>query len=194
MQVAEATPALRGVTLSVNSVISARGVWDDQSGFRQIGDADRLQVAALAGAAANETPVGYASVAYASFEKSEPKTALQKLRFTRQANALEIVPKDTLKQAAKPMIAQLAPMADKADDIWLRAVMLAPDLQYYLSATLIGAPDPKELRPLMLKPTSALTMSFNNDPAAVIPTDRFSGEAVVFLETVSFSTRTAALR
>jgi hypothetical protein len=198
VQVAEATSALRGVTLSATSVIAARGVWDDQNGFRQISDGDRQQVAALASAAANETPVGYATVAYASFEKSEPKTTLQKLRFTRQANALEIVPKDTLKQDARetkaPMIAQLAPMAQKADDIWLRAVMLAPDLQYYLSATLIGAPDPKELRPLMLKPNSALTMSFSNDPATVIPTDHFSGEAVVFLETVSFSTRTASLR
>jgi uncharacterized protein YcbK (DUF882 family) len=193
-QVAAAEPALRGVTLSATSVIAARGVWDDQNGFRQISDSDRLQVAALASAAANETPVGYATVAYASFEKSEPKTTLQKLRFTRQANALEIVPKDTLKQAAKPAIAQLSPMAQKADDIWLRAVMLAPDLKYYLSATLIGAPDPKELRPLMLKPTSAVAMSFNSDPATVIPTDRFSGEAVVFLETVSFVTRTAALQ
>ena len=101
---------------------------------------------------------------------------------------------EPIKETAKATIAQLSPMAQKADDIWLRAVMLAPDLQYYLSATLIGAPDPKELRPLMLKPNSALTMSFSNDPASVIPTDRFSGEAVVFLETVSFSTRTAALR
>lgn len=194
MQVAAAEPALRGVTLSTNSVISARGVWDDQNGFRQISDADRQQVAALASAAANDTPVGYATVAYASFEKSEPKTTLQKLRFTRQANALEIIPKEELKQAAKPTITQLAPMTQKADDIWLRAVMLAPDLKYYLSATLIGAPDPKELRPLMRKPNSALAMTFNHDPAAVIPTDHFSGEAVAFLETVSFSNRTAALR
>jgi uncharacterized protein YcbK (DUF882 family) len=197
-QVAAAASALRGVTLSASSVIATRGVWDNQNGFRQIGDGDRLQVAALASAAANETPVGYATVAYASFEKSEPKSTLSKLKFTRQANALEIVPKDTLKRTARetktPTIAQLAPMAQKADDIWLRAVMLAPDLQYYLSATLIGAPDPKELRPLMLKPASALTMSFSNDPATVIPTDRFSGDAVVFLDTVSFSTRTASLR
>ena len=46
----------------------------------------------------------------------------------------------------------------------------------------------------MRKPTSALALSFNKDPATVIPTDHFSGEAVVFLETVSFSTRTASLR
>jgi hypothetical protein len=187
-------PAPGSVTLATNSVISARGVWDDQNGFRQINDADRQQIAALASAAASDTPVGYATVAYASFEKSEPKTTLQKLRFTRQANALEIIPKDELKQAAKPTITQLAPMAQKADDIWLRAVMLAPDLKYYLSATLIGVPDPKELRPLMRKPHSALAMTFNHDPAAVIPTDHFSGEAVTFLETVSFSNRTAALR
>ena len=214
-QLVTAEPALRGVTLSASSVISARGVWDDQNGFRQIGDADRLQVAALASAAASEIPAGYATVAYASFEKSEPKSTLYKLKFTRQANALEIVPKDTLKaeaRKAEPVkqaaqeatleaapetrttITQLAPMAEKADDIWLRAVMVAPDLQYYLSATLIGAPDPKELRPLMRKPTSALALSFNKDPATVIPTDHFSGEAVVFLETVSFSTRTASLR
>ena len=69
--------------------------------------------------------------------------------------------------------------------------MLAPDLQHYLSATLIGTTDPKELRPLMQKPKTALVMSFSDDPMSGMLPDQFSGEAVVFLETISFVTRTA---
>ena len=199
---AAVAPALRHAVEaapSTASVITARGAWDDRDGFRQISDADRLQIAALAGAAANDRPVGYATVAYASFEKTEHKPVLSRLKFTRPANALEIIPKAELKKATAPQIktpaiTQLSPMVLKADDIWLRAVMLAPDLQYYLSATLIGAPDPKELRPLMRKPASALTMTFDHNPATVIPSGRFSGDAVVFLEMVTFSSHTAALQ
>ena len=81
-----------------------------------------------------------------------------------------------------------------ADDVWLRAIMLAPDLQNYLSATLFNPPDPKELRPLMQKPGVALTLTFADDPMDGMVTDHFSGDAVVFLDTVSFVTRTAALQ
>jgi len=53
----------------------------------------------------------------------------------------------------------------------------------------------KDLRPLMKKPTSALTLTFSDDPMGGIVTARFNGEAaVVFLDTVSFVTRTASLR
>ena len=141
----------------------------------------------------------------------------QKLKLTRQANALEIVPKDTLKvearkaepvkEAAKEATLEVAPetktddhatrpMAQKADDIWLRAVMLAPDLQYYLSATLIGAPDPKELRPLMLKPTFGTDHRASTTiPPRVIPTDRSQRRSGrVPRDRLVSSTRTASLR
>jgi hypothetical protein len=78
------------------------------------------------------------------------------------------------------------------EDLWMRAIVLAPDLQNFMSATFLGTSDTKELRVLMRKPSSALAMTFSNDPLLV--SDRFSGEAVVFLSTVNFTTRTAFLQ
>jgi hypothetical protein len=81
------------------------------------------------------------------------------------------------------------------DDIWMRAIVLAPNLQNFMSTTMIGTQDPKELRPLMRKPTSVLAMTFSDDPSGGIVTDHFSGDAaIVFLDTVHFTTRTAFLQ
>jgi hypothetical protein len=79
------------------------------------------------------------------------------------------------------------------DDVWMRAIVMAPDLQNFMSATIMGATDPKELRPLMRKPKSMLAMTFSSDPTPGMTTNRFSGDAVVFLDSVSFVTRTAML-
>ncbi len=60
-------------------------------------------------------------------------------------------------------------------------MLLAPDLQNFMSATLLGAPDFKQLRDLMQKPSLTLAMSFSDDPDLGASADRFSGEtAVVF--------------
>src|SRR5262249_16282210 len=50
------------------------------------------------------------------------------------------------------------------DDPWLRAIILAPRLYRSMTATLHGDPDFTELRSLMSKPSSAVAMSFSNDP------------------------------
>ena len=80
------------------------------------------------------------------------------------------------------------------DDPWLRAMIMAPSLWDSMTATLYGAPDLSELRTLMRKPNSALTMSFNEDPYPGMSPDRFRGDAVVFLTTRAFTQRTASLR
>ena len=80
------------------------------------------------------------------------------------------------------------------DDPWLRAMIMAPSLWDSMTATLYGTPDLSELRTLMRKPKSALTMSFNEDPYTGMSPDRFRGDAVVFLNTHTFSQRTASLR
>jgi uncharacterized protein YcbK (DUF882 family) len=80
------------------------------------------------------------------------------------------------------------------DDPWLRAMIMAPSLWDSMTATLYGAPDLAELRALMRKPNSALTMSFNEDPYAGMSPNRFRGDAVVFLTTRAFTQRTASLR
>jgi hypothetical protein len=80
------------------------------------------------------------------------------------------------------------------DDPWLRAMIMAPSLWDSMTATLYGTPDLTELRTLMRKPSSALTMSFNEDPYSGMGPDRFRGDAVVFLTTRAFTQRTASLR
>ncbi|MGZ3410590.1 MAG: DUF882 domain-containing protein [Xanthobacteraceae bacterium] len=201
---AKAVVTAAAVVPTANSVVASRGAWDEASSLRQIGNPAQLQIASLA---SEPQVTGYTTMAYATAEKAAPvKPVSQGLHFTRRANASELTSEFTktaalTPSAPAPVAAVPAPpapakatTAPRVEDIWLRAVMLAPDLQHYLSATLIGTTDPKELRPLMQKPKTALVMSFSDDPMSGMLPDQFSGEAVVFLETVNFSTRTAALR
>ena len=80
------------------------------------------------------------------------------------------------------------------DDPWLRAMIMAPSLWDSMTATLYGTADLSELRTLMRKPSSALTLSFGEDPYSGMSPSRFRGEAVVFLATRAFTQRTASLR
>jgi uncharacterized protein YcbK (DUF882 family) len=90
--------------------------------------------------------------------------------------------------APSPMAAAATVAAAKSqntDDLWTRAVLMAPDLQYYMSTTLLGKPDFKQLRSLMQKPALALALSFGDDPTGGLSIDRFGGDsAVVFLATL----------
>jgi uncharacterized protein YcbK (DUF882 family) len=79
------------------------------------------------------------------------------------------------------------------DDPWLRAAILAPDLQHYMTVTMSGAPDFRSLTGFMQKPSSSVMMSFSDEPEGTLTADRFSGHAVVFVATVSFNLQTASL-
>jgi len=77
---------------------------------------------------------------------------------------------------------------------WLRAVLLTPSAYYYLTTTPISPLDPRPLAEAMRKPRVTLTAAFSADPNAGLRSDRFTGEAVVFLATATFgNSRTAAL-
>ena len=89
-----------------------------------------------------------------------------------------------------PATATVTPEAKSGqpfEDIWLRALVLAPDLQNYMTVTLFGAPDPRELLPLMEKPSAIVMMTFSDNPHLGMTIDRFSGSAVVFVSTVTFA-------
>jgi len=91
--------------------------------------------------------------------------------------------------------AVVAAKVQNTEDLWTRAIMMAPDLHNYMSTTLLGAPDFKQLRHLMQKPTLTLAMSFSDDPLDVASADRFSGDtAVVFLATLPTTTQAAMLQ
>jgi uncharacterized protein YcbK (DUF882 family) len=85
-------------------------------------------------------------------------------------------------------------VGDRFDDPWLRALVVAPDLQNYMTVTSFDVPDFRQLRPMMEKPVLSVRMTFSQDPQVGLATDHFSGSAVVFLSTLAFGTRTASLQ
>jgi hypothetical protein len=84
---------------------------------------------------------------------------------------------------------------ERADSPWLRAAMLTPSVRGFMTVTRVGAIDPRWQQYLLLKPAQSLMMTFSADPHLGMVADRFSGSAVVFLATATFSAQTtAALR
>jgi hypothetical protein len=92
---------------------------------------------------------------------------------------------------------RVAQAPDKLDDPWLRGVMLATSVQSSMVVTRVGDLDVSIVTQHMQKPASAVVMTFATDPNAGMVTESFTGSAVVFQATVTFtghSRRTAALR
>lgn len=80
------------------------------------------------------------------------------------------------------------------DDPWLRAAILAPNLQNYMTAAPMGPPDYRGLTIFMQKPSTSVMMAFSLDPNSGLAADHFSGRAIVFLATTAFNARTALLQ
>jgi uncharacterized protein YcbK (DUF882 family) len=77
---------------------------------------------------------------------------------------------------------------------WLRAMIVSPSAQVFMSTAQLGTPDYRNLGPYLHKPTSAVMMTFADDPHLGLSPETFSGSAVVFVSTVTFNQRTASLR
>ncbi len=90
----------------------------------------------------------------------------------------------------------MSPLADatRLDDPWLRAVMLSPSVNRFLCITMLGARDFRSLAEMMIKPANAVMMTFAADPNPGLDHDHFSGSAIVFMSTVSYTLRTAQLQ
>jgi hypothetical protein len=84
---------------------------------------------------------------------------------------------------------------ENLDNPWLRAVILSPSVELYLTALALCAPDYTTLAALMVKPARSVMMTFSADPYLGLAADRFDGSAITFLSTVTYSTptHTAAL-
>jgi hypothetical protein len=93
-----------------------------------------------------------------------------------------------------PLTAAMSPIAGTLADPWLRAAILTPSVSGSMTATQIGVVDPRPMHELLQKPSLSLVMTFSADPHLGMAADRFSGSAVVFLATATFSTQTASLR
>jgi uncharacterized protein YcbK (DUF882 family) len=95
---------------------------------------------------------------------------------------------------AKPAAPVAAKSGDRFNEPWLRALIVSPSAQDFMSASTFGAPDYRALAPFMRKPSSTVMMTFSSDPQLGMTTRKFSGTAVVFVSTATFGTRTASLR
>ena len=76
---------------------------------------------------------------------------------------------------------------ERSDSPWLRAAMLTPSVRSFMTATRVGAVDPRWQYDLLHKPSQSLVMTFSADPHLGMVADRFTGSAVVFLATATFS-------
>jgi uncharacterized protein YcbK (DUF882 family) len=83
--------------------------------------------------------------------------------------------------------------ASKANDAWMRVMMLAPSASTSMSATVLGDTDMTLMRAHFVKPQAAVAMGFSDDPQMGLTCDRFSGSATAALATQSFALRTASL-
>ena len=84
--------------------------------------------------------------------------------------------------------------AAKGNDIWLRMLMLAPNMNTSMSVTMMGDTDLTQMRAFFVKPQAAIAIHFSDDPMLGLATDHFSGSAITKLETMSFTLRTALLK
>ena len=85
-------------------------------------------------------------------------------------------------------------VGEKFNDPWMRAMIISPSAQHFLSTSLFGTTDFRALAAYMHKPTTGVMMTFSEDPHLGMSFTRFGGTAIVFVPTVTFSVRTAALR
>ena len=84
--------------------------------------------------------------------------------------------------------ARLSGGAETYDSPWLRAAMLTPSVSLFMSTSHAGESyNGKALEPLLQKPAMSLAMTFSADPNYGMVADRFSGHAVVFLATATFT-------
>jgi uncharacterized protein YcbK (DUF882 family) len=96
--------------------------------------------------------------------------------------------------AAAPAASGATKTGDQFNEPWLRALIVSPSAQEFLSASSFGAPDYRGLATFMRKPAATVMMTFSSDPQLGMTTKKFSGTAVVFVSTVTFGLRTASLR
>jgi uncharacterized protein YcbK (DUF882 family) len=82
----------------------------------------------------------------------------------------------------------------RLNDPWLRAIMVSPSVERYLCISTLGVRDFRSLADLMVKPANSVLMTFAADPIPGLEYNHFSGAAVVFTPTISYTLRTVQLQ
>jgi uncharacterized protein YcbK (DUF882 family) len=198
-------------------IINARGFWGDNAPPKQ-DDAAAQAFATVAAArkaleaadpqSTASTSAPYQAMAYAPpavpptdrsnvAAASAPIPRSPRPALTRDPNAATGIntvatkgtpgPGDSIANATRMSVA-------RGNDIWLRMLMLAPNMTTSMSVTMMGDADMTQMRAFFVKPRAAIAIGFSNDPMLGLVTDHFSGSAITKLETTSFALRTALLK
>lgn len=194
-------------------IINARGFWDDMPATKQATPAQVAAISArqaLAAADPQSTatisegamqamayappPAERASVVAASAPLPRSVRPAAPARHAMGVNAgTTVVAKG--QRGVGVVVAtssRLAAAAVKDNDVWMRAMILAPSAST-MTSTVFGDTDLTILRAHFSKPQAAVAMAFADDPQSGMQCERFTGAAVAPLPTTPFM-RTAALR
>jgi hypothetical protein len=80
------------------------------------------------------------------------------------------------------------------DGPWMRALILTPSVERFMTTTLYGMADFRGLQPLLHTPTTMVVMAFTRESQSSLSHGRFEGRAIEFIATATFMPRTAQLR
>ena len=153
----------------------------------------KYQTASLDPASTGTTALAYAAEPGSS-KPAQPRpmgTRAMQQPTQQPAEAAVVTSQGNTTIAEKPVLT--AASADPAiNSPWLRAAMLTPSVTSHMSATRIGAIDMRPLQEMIYKPSQSLAMSFARDPHPGLMGNRFSGPAIVFLATTTFTTQSTA--
>jgi uncharacterized protein YcbK (DUF882 family) len=194
-------------------IINARGFWDDMPTAPKQATPEQVAAISARQALAAADPQSTASAAFQALayapapspaDRAAMVTASAPIpRGVRPASAARnpmavtpvttVVAKSGTAKAGVVTSARLAAAGSRDNDVWMRAMILAPSTTS-MHATVFGEPDLTIVRAHFVKPQKILTMTFSDDPQPDLFTDQFTGSAVATLSTTSFAMRTAALR
>jgi uncharacterized protein YcbK (DUF882 family) len=202
-------PSQAASLMSANDIIKERGYWEgltDNTPERPVPPAEIPE----ARTAAAEAPViggvargslapwpmpdraGRDALAYAA-----PVTDSLVARPSGKARVVGRVPAAQQNGTAKPAATRPAMPAvkigERFNNPWMRAMIVSPSAINFMHTSLYGAPDTASLKPHLQKPTATVMMTFSDDPYLGMSSEQFRGNAVVFVATVTFRQRTAAL-
>ena len=194
-------------------IVSARGFWDDapatpkQATPAQIAaiharqaliSADPQSTAsvsaafqALAYAPAASSPVDRANIVAAS--APIPRNT-RPARNSAASTAIDLVVAKGAQGQGGVVATSARIAASRANDAWMRVMMLAPSASTSMSATVLGDADMTLMSAHFVKPQAVIAMGFSDDPQMGLSCDSFSGSATATLATQSFVLRTASLR
>ncbi|MBV8927121.1 MAG: DUF882 domain-containing protein [Bradyrhizobium sp.] len=197
---------------TVTDVINARGFWDGNVALTQ--PAAEQVIAAVAARKALEaadpqstagTSDPYQAMAYAppassatgrsnAIAASAPIPRYAQARNPDAANEINTTATKRTRGEGEPISNATRLSAGRANDVWLRIVMLAPSATTAMSVTMMGDVDMTQMRMFFVKPQASIPMSFSDDPMRGLSTDHFSGSALSKVELTSFTLRTALLK